>query len=153
MIIMIKLSDKKRYSLIPTFIGALIVSLYITIPLLQKIQNIVDFYEPVLNETTPTLKLHEGGIEFEGHIPQSITSRFKEINMADTKKAKQMKVLQTAVNKGYGSTRPTVQEISLPTMDKPHLILFFRGEEFDLYAVMSESVARNLREELNINLK
>ena len=73
--------------------------------------------------------------------------------MAGTKKPKQMKVLQTAVNKGYGSTRPTVQGISLPAMDKPHLILFFKGEEFDLYAVMSESVARNLREELNINLR
>lgn len=73
--------------------------------------------------------------------------------MATTKKPRQMKVLQTAVNRGYGSTRPTVQGISLPSMDKPHLILFFKGEEFDLYAVMEEKVARNLREELNINLK
>jgi hypothetical protein len=73
--------------------------------------------------------------------------------MGSTKKPKQMIVLQTAVNKGYGSTRPTVQGLSLPAMDKPHLIIFFKGEEFDLYAVMSESVARNLREELNINLK
>jgi hypothetical protein len=73
--------------------------------------------------------------------------------MANVKKPRQMVVLQTAVNKGYGSTRPTVQGLSLPPMDKPHLILFFKGEEFDLYAVMSESTARNLREELNINLK
>ncbi len=73
--------------------------------------------------------------------------------MTSGKKPRQMVVLQTAVNRGYGSTRPTVQGLSLPAMDKPHLILFFKGEEFDLYAVMSESVARNLREELNINLR
>lgn len=73
--------------------------------------------------------------------------------MAGTKKPRQMKVLQTAVNKGYGSTRPTIQGVTLPPMDKPHLIVFFKGEDFDLYAVMEERIARNLREELNINLK
>ena len=73
--------------------------------------------------------------------------------MSGTKKPRQMKVVQTAVNKGYGSTRPTVQGLQLPPMDKPHVIIFFKGEEFDLYAVMEEKVARNLREELNINLK
>ena len=73
--------------------------------------------------------------------------------MKSTKKPRQMKVLQTAVTKGYGSTRPTVEGVTLPTMDTPHLIIFMKGEEFDLYAVMSERIARNLREELNINLK
>jgi len=73
--------------------------------------------------------------------------------MSSAKKPRQMIVLQTAVNKGYGSTRPTVEGLKLPAMDKPHLIVFFKGEEFDLYAVMDERVARNLREELNINLK
>ncbi len=73
--------------------------------------------------------------------------------MTTGKKPRQMLVVQTAVTRGYGSTRPTVQGLNLPPMDKPHLIIFFRGEEFDLYAVMEEKVARNLREELNINLK
>lgn len=73
--------------------------------------------------------------------------------MGSTKKPKQMKVLQTAVNKGYGSTRPTEQGLTLPAMDTPHIIIRLKGEEYDLYAVMDERVARNLREELNINLK
>lgn len=73
--------------------------------------------------------------------------------MPATKKPKQMKVTQTAVMRGYGSTRPTVQGLDLPSMDTPHIIIRLRGEEYDLYAVMDERVARNLREELNINLK
>jgi hypothetical protein len=73
--------------------------------------------------------------------------------MPASKKPKQMKVKQTAVNRGYGSTRPTVQGLALPAMDTPHIIILLKGEEYDLYAVMDERVARNLREELNINLK
>lgn len=73
--------------------------------------------------------------------------------MAVLKKPKQMKVRQTAVTRGYGSTRPTVQGLTLPPMDTPHIIILLKGEEYDLYAVMDERVARNLREELNINLK
>jgi hypothetical protein len=73
--------------------------------------------------------------------------------MTSSKKPKQMKVLQTAVTRGYGSTRPTVQGITLPPMDTPHIIIRLKGEEYDLYAVMDERIARNLREELNINLK
>ena len=73
--------------------------------------------------------------------------------MPAAKKPKQMKVTQTAVMRGYGSTRPTVQGLDLPPMDTPHIIIRLRGEEYDLYAVMDERVARNLREELNINLK
>jgi len=73
--------------------------------------------------------------------------------MAGTKKPRSIKVTQTAVTKGYGSTRPTVQGLNLPAMDKPHVIILLKGEESDIYAVMEERVARNLREELNINLK
>ncbi len=73
--------------------------------------------------------------------------------MPATKKPRQMKVTQTAVMRGYGSTRPTVQGLDLPPMDTPHIIIRLRGEEYDLYAVMDERIARNLREELNINLK
>jgi len=73
--------------------------------------------------------------------------------MTSSKKPKQMKVLQTAVTRGYGSTRPTVQGLTLPPMDMPHIIIRLKGEEYDLYAVMDERIARNLREELNINLK
>ena len=63
-----------------------------------------------------------------------------------------MKVLQTGVTRGYGSTKPTIAGLSLPPM-VPYVIILFKGEEFDLYAVMSDKVARNLREELTINLK
>jgi hypothetical protein len=77
----------------------------------------------------------------------------KEKFMASTKKPRQMKVLHVSVNKGYGSIRPTVQGLTLPAMDKPHVIIFLQGEEYDLYAVMEERLARSLREELNINLK
>jgi len=73
--------------------------------------------------------------------------------MPATKKPRQMKVTQTAVTRGYGSTRPTVQGLDLPPMDRPHIIILLKGEEFDMYAVMDERIARNLREELNINLK
>jgi hypothetical protein len=64
-----------------------------------------------------------------------------------------MKVLQTAVTRGYGSTRPTAQGLTLPPMDTPHIIILLKGENYDLCAVMDERIARNLREELNINLK
>jgi len=73
--------------------------------------------------------------------------------MSGSKKLRQMKAIQTAVVKGYGTTRPTVQGLDLPPMDKPHVIVFFKGEESDMYVVMEEKIARNLREELNINLK
>jgi hypothetical protein len=64
-----------------------------------------------------------------------------------------MVAVQTAVMKGYGAHRPTVQGLDLPQMDKPHVIIFFKGEEGDMYVLMEERIARNLREELNINLK
>jgi hypothetical protein len=73
--------------------------------------------------------------------------------MPASKKPRQMKVTQTAVTRGFGSMRPTVEGLELPAMDTPHIIIRLKGEEFDLYAVMDERVARNLREELNINLR
>ncbi|HXY74701.1 MAG TPA: hypothetical protein VEH58_05195 [Dehalococcoidales bacterium] len=73
--------------------------------------------------------------------------------MTEAKQPIKMKVLQVAVTSGYGSTRPTVYGLDLPKMDKPHIIIFFKGEDGDFYGVMEEKIARNLREELNINLK
>jgi len=83
----------------------------------------------------------------------SDAEKWQEKGMNASRKPKQMRALQTAVMKGYGSHRPAVEGLALPAIDKPHVIIFFRGEEFDLYVVLEESVARNLREELTINLK
>jgi hypothetical protein len=64
-----------------------------------------------------------------------------------------MIAIQTAVMKGYGAHRPEVENLALPQMDKPHVIIFFKGEDSDMYVVMEEKIARNLREELTINLR
>ena len=47
-------------------------SVYVVIPLMQRLDEYVELYEPALNETTPTIHVLDSRIEFEGHIPQQI---------------------------------------------------------------------------------
>ncbi|MBN1560308.1 DUF1189 family protein [candidate division KSB1 bacterium] len=69
---MTRLLQQKRFSIIPIVATTVILSVYIIIPLLQRLDHYVDLYEPVLNDTTPTIILQDGKIEFEGNIPQHI---------------------------------------------------------------------------------
>lgn len=69
---MVNLFQQKRFSIIPILASAVILSTSILIPLLGRLQHFVDFYAPVLNETTPTILLGDGKLDFEGHIPQRI---------------------------------------------------------------------------------
>ncbi|MBN1466300.1 DUF1189 family protein [candidate division KSB1 bacterium] len=69
---MIKLFQQKRFSIFSILVSTVIVAVFISLSLMGRLQHFVDFYEPVLNETTPTIILDDGEITFEGNIPQRI---------------------------------------------------------------------------------
>ncbi len=70
---MIKIPAKTFIPILSIVISSLILTFFLILPLLTWLQDIVDFYEPALNETTPTIVLKNGYIEFKGQIPQQIT--------------------------------------------------------------------------------
>mgnify|MGYP006285092849 CR=1 FL=1 len=70
---MVKLPTQKRYAILPIVAGSILWTIFVVMPILNYLQSLVDFYEPILNETTPTIHLYDGRIEFQGSIPQKIT--------------------------------------------------------------------------------
>ncbi len=70
---MIKIPAKSFVPVIAILLSSIVLTFFLIFPLIARLQDIVDFYEPALNETTPTIHIKDGHIELLGHIPQRIT--------------------------------------------------------------------------------
>jgi hypothetical protein len=70
---MIRIPSKTIVPILSILLNSIVLTYFLILPLLTWLQDIVDFYEPALNETTPTIHIKDAHIEFEGSIPQQIT--------------------------------------------------------------------------------
>jgi hypothetical protein len=70
---MIKIPAITIVPVLAILLSSVVLTFFLILPILTWMQDFVDFYEPALNETTPTIHIKDGHIELEGHVPQQIT--------------------------------------------------------------------------------
>ncbi len=66
---MIKLSDKKRISLLILIVSSLLLTAFYSVPFSRQLFSWLDLLDPVFNEKTPVIVLKNGSLEFDGQIP------------------------------------------------------------------------------------